>query len=153
MRSLLLCIAYLGGSLTSGFQTVSYPSCFIQQGKRRLPHSLPISAAPKTTTTDRENGTNVMMQPTYIATTACRSIDEITYNFNKALIDTVYEVICFVYPVTGKERDFARFYVLETVARVPYFAYLSVMHLRGTTPRLLIILLFGPSIIVCRTHI
>ena len=37
-----------------------------------------------------------------------------------------------LYPVTGGPRDFARFYVLETVARVPYFAYLSVMHLRET---------------------
>jgi ubiquinol oxidase len=26
-------------------------------------------------------------------------------------------------------REFARFYVLETVARVPYFSYLSVLHL------------------------
>merc|ERR1712070_721366 len=54
------------------------------------------------------------------------------YNFNKILIDTVYDVICFFYPVKGTKRDFARFYVLETVARVPYFAYLSVMHLRET---------------------
>jgi ubiquinol oxidase len=54
------------------------------------------------------------------------------FNFNKVLIDTVYNIICFLYPVTGGKRDFARFYVLETVARVPYFAYLSVMHLRET---------------------
>ena len=54
------------------------------------------------------------------------------YDFNKKLIDTVYDIICFLYPVTGTARDFARFYVLETVARVPYFAYLSVMHLRET---------------------
>lgn len=54
------------------------------------------------------------------------------YTFNKVLIDSVYNIICFFYPVTGTDRDFARFYVLETVARVPYFAYLSVMHLRET---------------------
>jgi len=59
-------------------------------------------------------------------------MDEGIYNFNKIVIDTVYDVICFLYPVTGGPRDFARFYVLETVARVPYFAYLSVMHLRET---------------------
>ena len=28
-----------------------------------------------------------------------------------------------------KDRIYARFYVLETIARVPYFAYLSVLHL------------------------
>ena len=61
-----------------------------------------------------------------------REMDERIFGFNKVLIDTVYEVICFLYPVTGSDRDFARFYVLETVARVPYFAYLSVMHLRET---------------------
>jgi len=59
-------------------------------------------------------------------------MDERIYSFNKVVIDTVYDVICVLYPVTGSPRDFARFYVLETVARVPYFAYLSVMHLRET---------------------
>ncbi len=57
-------------------------------------------------------------------------MDEGIFKFNKILIDSVYNIICFFYPVTGGKRDFARFYVLETVARVPYFAYLSVMHLR-----------------------
>lgn len=61
-----------------------------------------------------------------------KMMDDGIYNFNKKLIDTVYDVICFIYPVTGSKRDFARFYVLETVARVPYFAYLSVLHLRET---------------------
>lgn len=59
-------------------------------------------------------------------------MDERIFKFNKFMIDTVYDIICFIYPVKGTERDFARFYVLETVARVPYFAYLSVMHLRET---------------------
>jgi ubiquinol oxidase len=59
-------------------------------------------------------------------------MDEGVFKFNKVLIDSVYNIICFFYPVTGTNRDFARFYVLETVARVPYFAYLSVMHLRET---------------------
>mmetsp|Transcript_9216 Transcript_9216/g.26325 ORF Transcript_9216/g.26325 Transcript_9216/m.26325 type:complete len:350 (-) Transcript_9216:5467-6516(-) len=59
-------------------------------------------------------------------------MDERIFTFNKVVIDTVYELICFFYPVRGTERDFARFFVLETVARVPYFAYLSVMHLRET---------------------
>jgi ubiquinol oxidase len=61
-----------------------------------------------------------------------RDMEQGIYNFNKVVIDTVYDIICLLYPVTGGPRDFARFYVLETVARVPYFAYLSVMHLRET---------------------
>ena len=69
------------------------------------------------------------------------------YHFNKMMIDTVYNIICTLYPSpksdsakipnpstesTISQKCFARFYVLETVARVPYFAYLSVLHLRET---------------------
>lgn len=59
-------------------------------------------------------------------------MDERIFAFNKFLIDTVYDLICLFYPVKGTDRDYARFFVLETVARVPYFAYLSVLHLRET---------------------
>merc|ERR1719473_461357 len=55
-------------------------------------------------------------------------LDEAIYNLNKLIVDSVYKVICVLYD----GNDYARFFVLETVARVPYFAYLSVMHLRET---------------------
>ena len=61
-----------------------------------------------------------------------KRMDEGIFKFNKQLIDTVYNIICFLYPVRGNDRDFARFFVLETVARVPYFAYLSCLHLQET---------------------
>ena len=32
----------------------------------------------------------------------------------------------------GEDRAYARFYALETIARVPYFSYLSVLHLYET---------------------
>jgi len=57
---------------------------------------------------------------------------------NTAVINTVKGAIDIIY----KDRDVQRFYVLETVARVPYFAYLSCLHLyetfgdRGSTRRL-----------------
>lgn len=44
-------------------------------------------------------------------------LDANLFKFNKFLIDTVYDIICLIYPVTGSERDYARFFVLETVAR------------------------------------
>lgn len=59
-------------------------------------------------------------------------LDGWVFQMNKLLIDSVYNVISNLYPVEGTERDYVRFYVLETVARVPYFAYLSVMHLQET---------------------
>jgi len=55
-------------------------------------------------------------------------LEETIYNLNKLIVDSVYKAICFLYD----GNDYARFFVLETVARVPYFAYLSVMHLRET---------------------
>jgi ubiquinol oxidase len=42
-------------------------------------------------------------------------------NFLEALLNTFY-----------RQRVYPRFYVLETVARVPYFAYTSVLHLYET---------------------
>lgn len=87
--------------------------------------------------------------PNVKSSTTLRSIDENIYNFNKAVIDTVYDIICFLYPVRGTARDFARFYVLETVARVPYFAYLSVMHLRGECHDLFIYFRLYLFIVVC----
>lgn len=33
---------------------------------------------------------------------------------------------------SGEDRSYARFYALETIARVPYFSYLSVLHLYET---------------------
>lgn len=35
----------------------------------------------------------------------------------------------------GEDRAYARFYALETIARVPYFSYLSVLHLYETLGR------------------
>lgn len=44
-------------------------------------------------------------------------------NFLEALLNSFYR---------GRDRSFARFFVLETVARVPYFAFTSVLHLYET---------------------
>lgn len=46
----------------------------------------------------------------------------------------IFLVNCLVFVIDNlyKKRPYARFYVLETVARVPYFSYLSVLHLYET---------------------
>ncbi len=44
---------------------------------------------------------------------------------NKGLVNTLKGSIDLMY----KGRDIERFYVLETIARVPYFSYLSCLHL------------------------
>jgi ubiquinol oxidase len=48
------------------------------------------------------------------------------------MIRLLVGVLVFVINVLYRDRPYPRFYVLETVARVPYFAYLSVLHLYET---------------------
>ena len=82
-------------------------------------------------------------------------IDPSVYEFNNNLVNLLFSAISFLYPtpllsqpllaaslsspLLGTEYNeekttlrFEKFYVLETVARIPYFAYLSVLHLRET---------------------
>ena len=46
--------------------------------------------------------------------------------FNKFFLDITVAIIDFLY----RGRDYQRFWVLEEIARAPYFAFLSVLHLR-----------------------
>lgn len=48
------------------------------------------------------------------------------------MIRLLVGVLVFVMNVLYRNQPYPRFYVLETVARVPYFAYLSVLHLYET---------------------
>jgi len=89
------------------------------------------------------------------------SIDRAIYQFNNYLVHGLYVIIMVLYPNDRKRQQleatntrmminplfgdeynptaktettlgFEKFYVFETVARIPYFAYLSVLHLRET---------------------
>ncbi|NEO29307.1 MAG: plastoquinol terminal oxidase [Symploca sp. SIO3C6] len=48
------------------------------------------------------------------------------------MIKFLVNVLVFVLDNLYKDRSYPRFYVLETVARVPYFAYTSVLHFYET---------------------
>ncbi|GAP99903.1 alternative oxidase [Leptolyngbya sp. NIES-2104] len=50
----------------------------------------------------------------------------------KVLIRAIVSFFVFVVDGVYGNRSYARFYVLETIARVPYFSYLSVLHLYET---------------------
>ena len=45
--------------------------------------------------------------------------------FNTVVLDITVAIIDFLY----RGRDYPRFWVLEEIARAPYFAFLSVLHL------------------------
>ena len=46
--------------------------------------------------------------------------------FNTVVLNITVAIIDFLY----QGRDYQRFWVLEEIARAPYFAFLSVLHLR-----------------------
>jgi ubiquinol oxidase len=46
--------------------------------------------------------------------------------FNTAVLDITVAILDFLY----RGRDYQRFWVLEEIARAPYFAFLSVLHFR-----------------------
>jgi ubiquinol oxidase len=48
------------------------------------------------------------------------------------MIRVLVGILVFVINTIYRDRPYPRFYVLETVARVPYFSYLSVLHLYET---------------------
>lgn len=48
------------------------------------------------------------------------------------MIRVLVGILAFVINQVYRDRPMPRFYVLETVARVPYFSYLSVLHLYET---------------------
>ena len=50
----------------------------------------------------------------------------------KVLMRGIVNFFVFVVDVLYQDRPYPRFYVLETIARVPYFSYLSVLHLFET---------------------
>lgn len=52
-------------------------------------------------------------------------IIKLEQSVNVLLTDSVIKILDTLY----HDRDYARFFVLETIARVPYFAFMSVLHM------------------------
>lgn len=50
---------------------------------------------------------------------------KVEQSVNIFLTDSVIKILDTLY----RDRDYARFFVLETIARVPYFAFISVLHM------------------------
>merc|ERR1740139_974743 len=58
-------------------------------------------------------------------------ISEKNAELNRATVTFIKSAV-FGNLFVGADRDYARFYALETIARMPYFSYLSVLHLYET---------------------
>lgn len=54
-----------------------------------------------------------------------RWVIKLEQSVNVLLTESVIKILDTLY----RDRDYARFFVLETIARVPYFAFISVLHM------------------------
>eukprot|EP00978_Attheya_sp_CCMP212_P016482 scaffold43225_cov59-Attheya_sp.AAC.2 len=63
-------------------------------------------------------------------------LPESASNFNKAAVGIIKNAVFdILFAGDSLDRSYARFYALETIARMPYFSYLSVLHLYETLGR------------------
>lgn len=76
------------------------------------------SFQPKTFTHEPVRGSPQSSSPSGLETWAIK----LEQSVNVFLTDSVVTILDALY----HGRDYARFYVLETIARVPYFAFISV---------------------------
>lgn len=60
-----------------------------------------------------------------------KPLDDNLKEFNRNTVGLIKKVI-FDTLYSGENRDYARFYALETIAREPYFSYLSALHMYET---------------------
>ncbi|XP_065877142.1 ubiquinol oxidase 4, chloroplastic/chromoplastic [Euphorbia lathyris] len=80
---------------------------------------------PKTFTSDERKGGDGEPPDDESSGTVEKWVIKIEQSINVFLTDTVIKVLDSLY----HDRDYARFFVLETIARVPYFAFISVLHM------------------------
>lgn len=114
---LLLLVAAHGFSLVP-FRTSSSSS--------RLPLHVSITPSGE----DRTEECRINTSP---ATVFGTPIDDDTKERNRNFVHTVKGVLFdVIFSGSGVDRAYARFYALETIARMPYFSYLSVLHLYET---------------------
>jgi hypothetical protein len=67
------------------------------------------------------------------ATVFGRPLSDETKKLNKQFVYMIKEMVFdTIFAEDTTERAFARFWALETIARMPYFSYLSVLHFYET---------------------
>lgn len=83
---------------------------------------MPIKATLMHKGDEKEYQSNNVDNPSGVLETTAIKFEQ---TFNIALTELVIKVLDAFY----SDRHYARFYVLETIARVPYFAFVSVLHM------------------------
>jgi ubiquinol oxidase len=111
---------------------------FVRSTRTRPPTSLGVSNPLRTERTQPVVSANTVStlpetKPSSPSSVFGRPLDESTKQRNRQLVHQLKSVLFDqVYRGDTMDRAFARFYALETIARMPYFSYLSVLHLWET---------------------
>ncbi|XP_020221789.1 ubiquinol oxidase 4, chloroplastic/chromoplastic [Cajanus cajan] len=85
-----------------------------------LPDSFPSKTSPLHTTTTKTTDADATKTSAFQ-----KRIIKVEQSVNIFLTDSVIKILDALY----HDRNYARFFVLETIARVPYFAFMSVLHM------------------------
>lgn len=83
------------------------------------------SFQPKSFPDDESNGSNGEPPEDSSSSVLEKWVIKCEQSINIFLTDSVIKILDTLY----HDRNYARFYVLETIARVPYFAFMSVLHM------------------------
>lgn len=83
------------------------------------------SFPPSTSLNDQVNGSREGPSESSSSNTLENIVIKFEQLVNILLTDSVIKILDTLY----RDRDYARFFVLETIARVPYFAFMSVLHM------------------------
>ncbi|KAA8515566.1 hypothetical protein F0562_018823 [Nyssa sinensis] len=80
---------------------------------------------PRTTPDDEGKGSHSESSESSSSSGLERWVIKVEQSVNIVLTDSVIKILDALY----HDRNYARFFVLETIARIPYFAFISVLHL------------------------
>lgn len=86
------------------------------QDKVITQHSLPSKTSPLDSVTDDDTSSTSAWE---------KGVIKVEQSVNIFLTDSVIKILDALY----RDRNYARFFVLETIARVPYFAFMSILHM------------------------
>lgn len=106
-----------------GWMGGRYPSTY-----SRLPAAFSPIRAPQAARLLTKRGSTTVLRVAARPPTEAEAVPPLVANVNKATVEFIKEALHNIYG----DRHYAYFHALETIARVPYFAYTSVLHLYET---------------------
>ncbi|XP_031491024.1 ubiquinol oxidase 4, chloroplastic/chromoplastic [Nymphaea colorata] len=114
--------------LPTNSRKLNLMKAMVLQDKKKIVVTTELNSLPVLKRTDEEpdcsvesTSCSVESPPSFLESWAIK----VEQTVNVLLLESVIKILDALY----QEREYARFYVLETIARVPYFSFISVLHM------------------------